>query len=115
MAKEVAAAILGALAGLGAGYVLPSILPKPKIAVVTVGGQGTFKMSGFPPNTALMSMGGGTNGIGSAPYNLGSTDQNGNLTVSGAEPSLPSGTVVLYVVYCAQNPKTFATAIIGES
>jgi hypothetical protein len=60
-------------------------------------------------------MGGGTNGIGSAPYNLGQTDQNGNLQIVGAAPNLTSGTIVLYVAFAAANPNIFATAIYNQA
>jgi len=117
MANGAVIAIAG-IGLLGAGAALSYFIPqyfKPKITIspnpVTPGIMVTYKYSGFPPNTPLMSMGGGNNGIGSAPYDIGQTDQNGNLTIVGAAPTLLSGTVILYVAFAAGNPTIYATAI----
>ena len=116
MGEKAAVGILGAGAGLAIGYFLPQIIPKPKITIspnpATPGENITFTFTGFPPNASLVSMGGGTNGIGSGLYNLGATDEQGNLVVTGPVPSnLTSGNVVLYVAFDAQNPAIFATAL----
>lgn len=113
--KEAATGAIGAGIGLAIGYFLPMIIPKPKVAIspnpITPGQTIRFTYTGFPPNASLMSMGGGTGGIGSAPYNIGAVDQNGNMTITGSAPNLPEGSVVLYVVFVATNPKIFATAL----
>ena len=117
MANGAVVAIAG-IGLVGAGAALAYFVPqffKPKITIspnpATPNTMVTFSYTGFPPNTALMSMGGGNNGIGSAPYNIGQTDQNGSITIIGAAPSLPSGTIILYAVFVAQNPTIYATAI----
>jgi len=113
-AKAIAAAIIGIGAGLAAGYFIPMILPKPKVTInpnpiVSVQNV-TFTITGFPPNTSLLSMGGGTNGIGSAPLNIGATDGTGKLVISGPAPKLTPGSVVLYVAFAAANPTIYASA-----
>jgi len=115
----VAIAAVGLL-GVGAAlaYFIPPLF-KPKITIspnpATPGTSLTFRYSGFPHNIALMSMGGGNNGIGSAPYNIGQTDQNGNLTIVGEAPNLPHGTIILYGVFAAQNPNIYAWAIYNST
>jgi len=101
--------------GIAIGYVASTAF-KPKITIspnpVTGGAIVTFTYSGFPPNTALLSTGGGTNGIGSAPIDIGQTDQNGNMQIVGtAFTNIPSGAKILYTVFAAGNPEIFATAI----
>jgi hypothetical protein len=117
-AGAAAAAVGIAGAGVALGYFLPALF-KPKITIspnpATAGAIVTFTYSGFRPNSSLMSMGGGTGGIGSAPLNIGGTDQNGNLKIIGAAPDLQSGTKVLYVVFDAANPEIFATAIYTQA
>lgn len=112
--KAIAAAIIGVGIGLAAGYFIPMILPKPKVTITpnpVVSGQNvTFTMTGFPPNTSLMSMGGGTNGIGSAPMNIGATDSTGKLAMTGPAPRITPGTVVLFVAFAAGNPTIYASA-----
>jgi hypothetical protein len=111
--KAIAAAIIGIGVGLAAGYFIPMILPKPKVTItpnpVTPGQTVTFTITGFPPNTSLMSMGGGTGGIGSAPLNIGATDSTGKLVISGAAPNLSPGSIVLYVAFAAANPTIYAS------
>lgn len=105
-------------AGVAIGYFLPALF-KPKITIspnpVAAGTMVTFTYSGFRPNSSLMSMGGGTGGIGSAPYNIGATDQNGNLQIVGAAPELPSGSKVLYVAFDTADPSIFATAVYTQA
>ena len=112
-ASTAAAAVIGAGAGLAIGYFLPQILPKPKVTIspnpITAGQTVTFTFSGFPPNTGLVSFGYGTNAIGSAETTIGTTDSTGTLIISGAAPSIPSGTVILYVAMVAANPTIYAT------
>jgi len=111
-------AVAGLGAGVAIGYLLPSMFG-PKITIspnpAAKGQAITFTYSGFPANTALMSMGGGTNGIGSAPINIGQTDQNGNLQINGTAPDLQSGTTILYVIFAAQNPNTYATTVYTQA
>jgi hypothetical protein len=111
--RAIAAAIIGVGAGLAAGYFLPMILPKPKVTItpnpVVAGQSVTFTFTGFPPNTSLMSMGGGTNGIGSAPMNIGATDSTGKLVITGPAPQLSPGIVILYIVFAAANPTIYAS------
>ena len=105
--RQIAGGLLVGLgAGLATGYYLP-IMGKPKITI-----QGsTWTFSGFPPFVPLMSMGGGTGGIGSAPIDIGQTDANGKLVLTGV-PQVPEGNTVLYVVYVATEPSIFATVVI---
>ena len=119
MGNEVLAGIVGAAGGAAAAYFLPSMF-KPKITITpnpaTAGQLIIFSYTGFPPNTPLMGMGGGTRGIGSAPYNLGATDAAGNLQLQGPAPSnLIAGDIILYVVFAADDPRIFATAIYIEA
>ena len=107
--KAIAALVIGLGVGLAAGYFVPMILPKPKVTIspnpVTPGQNVTFTFTGFPPNVSLLSMGGGTNGIGSAQINIGAVDKNGNLTITGPAPTnVIAGTVVLYIAFVATNP-----------
>lgn len=63
--------ILGSVvAGFGAGFAAGYYLPYASGPKITVVGT-TWTYSGFPANVPLMTMGGGTGGIGSAPTNLG--------------------------------------------
>lgn len=105
--KDVGTLLIGMGTGLGIGYMAPNLF-KPSISIAS-GGVWTF--SGFPANSALMSMGGGTSGIGSAPTSIGQTDANGKLVITGA-PTIPAGNTVLYVVFVAANPEIFATTIV---
>jgi hypothetical protein len=117
--KAVAAVIISLVAGGAAGALIPSLL-KPKITIspnpVTAGTLVTFTYTGFPPNTGLMSMGGGTQNIaGSGPIVIGQTDQNGSLQIIGTAPNLPSGIKILYVVFATADPSIFATAIYQQA
>ena len=113
--KAVAAVILSLAAGGVAGALIAPMF-KPKITIEPTpspaGTMITFTYTGFPPNTGLMSMGGGTqNVVASAPYNIGQTDQNGNLQIIGAAPNLSSGIKILYIAYSVADPSIYATAI----
>lgn len=101
------AVVAGFGAGFATGYYLPYISGGPKITVVGT----TWTYSGFPANVPLMSVGGGTGGIGSAPINLGQTNANGTLVISGVPP-VPAGNTVLYIAFVATEPSIYATTIL---
>lgn len=107
--------VLGGFAvGLGVGLggsLLVLTGGKPQISITGTGASTVWTFSGFPPNVPLMSMGGGTGGIGSAPTNIGQTDANGVLVMTGA-PAIPAGNTVLYTVFVATNPTIYAVAVI---
>jgi hypothetical protein len=111
--KAAAVGLIGVGIGTAIGYFLPPlIMPKPKITIspspVVSGQLVTFAFTGFPPLTQIVTFGEGTNGIASSATVAGTTDAAGNLTISAAAPTLPSGTVILYVAMAANNPTVYA-------